>query len=210
MTIDDLSRFYMALQRVLSTARNYITTQKTETDLAGVRSAYTELQLTAPPGVTIPPFRPEIWHLDSVTLGRSSEDDGKTWDWTPQYRTLQRGSWDACTSWMTELEAIADAVVRRISQSGDTVLIKTETPEEGNNLAPEVDQSSLSRTELAVLLIIRDQPSGRGISGKGIIGQLKKRGVEITESSLRRHILPKLMKSHSVVNHRAAGGYFIP
>jgi repressor of nif and glnA expression len=59
------------------------------------------------------------------------------------------------------------------------------------------------------LLIIKTQPKGKGINGKGIIKQLKNKGIELAESSLRKHVLPKL-KSYGVVNHRAAGGYLIP
>ena len=71
-------------------------------------------------------------------------------------------------------------------------------------------EKELNRTEKAVLSIIKAQPKGKGINAKSIIKQLSSNGVELAESTLRRHILPKLIKKHGVVSHRAAGGYFIP
>lgn len=70
--------------------------------------------------------------------------------------------------------------------------------------------SGLGKTEKAVLAIIKSQPKGNGINGKEIIKKLKDKGILIAESSLRKHILPKLIAGHGVVNHRAAGGYLIP
>lgn len=71
------------------------------------------------------------------------------------------------------------------------------------------DTSELNPTERAVLHIIRSQPKGQGIKARGIITALAKRKIELEETSLRRHILPKLKEHHGVISHRAAGGYLI-
>jgi len=65
----------------------------------------------------------------------------------------------------------------------------------------------LTPTERAVLAIIKKQRRGSGIEGKAIITALKKTGIELKETTLRRHIIPKLKKCHGVMNTRAAGGY---
>jgi hypothetical protein len=114
---DSLSRFFLALQRLLTAARGYLGTQKTESELSELRSIFAEVQLTAPQGVTTPPFRREIWPLDSVEYGQASDDDGKTWRSWPAYRRLQQGDWMACLNWIAELEGIADAVCRQIAHS---------------------------------------------------------------------------------------------
>jgi hypothetical protein len=83
-------------------------------------------------------------------------------------------------------------------------------------LLPAVDspaaadpRQQLADTESIVLAIIRAQPKGRGIAGKEIIKKLKAKKIQIKESTLRKHILPKLRKHYGVINHRAAGGYLI-
>ncbi len=68
----------------------------------------------------------------------------------------------------------------------------------------------LTSTEEAVLAIIREQPQGRGIVGKRIIKALRTKNLELTEATLRRHVLPKLCKHFRVINVRSAGGYLIP
>jgi hypothetical protein len=61
-----------------------------------------------------------------------------------------------------------------------------------------------------VLKIIKSQPKGKGIIAKEIVKKLKAKKIEIKESTLRRHTLPKLKKHFGVVNHPSAGGYLIP
>jgi hypothetical protein len=114
-TLSQLTRFDATLQRLLDAARGYLGTEKTEDVLACVQSLFAEVQLTASPNVTIPPFRREIWPLDKVTYGPASTDGGKTWQLWPSYNMLQRGNWMACKRWMTELEGIAEAVRRQIA-----------------------------------------------------------------------------------------------
>src|SRR5262249_18468441 len=63
-------------------------------------------------------------------------------------------------------------------------------------------QPTLSPTEQAVLEIIRAQPNGKGIIGKDIIKELRDRGMELSDKTLRRHILPKLRDHFGVVNVR--------
>lgn len=67
----------------------------------------------------------------------------------------------------------------------------------------EAAAEELGRTAEAVLSIIKAQPKKQGINGKGIIKELKARGIHLAESSLRKHILPKLAQ-YGVVNHRGA------
>lgn len=76
---------------------------------------------------------------------------------------------------------------------------------------PQLSQSpeELTRTEQAVLAIISNQPKGQGVVGKGIIAKLKQQKIELKESTLRRHILPKLKVHHGVIACRSAGGYLI-
>jgi hypothetical protein len=61
-----------------------------------------------------------------------------------------------------------------------------------------------------VLTIIKKQRRGKGIQGKAIVAALKKKGIELNERTLRRHILPALKQHYGVQNIRAAGGYLIP
>jgi hypothetical protein len=83
------------------------------------------------------------------------------------------------------------------------------TPEE--SAQPERQSAaSLMATERAVLAILKRQRKGRGIQGKAIIAALKKKGIDLQETTLRRHILPKLRQFHGVENVRSAGGYLIP
>jgi hypothetical protein len=52
-------------------------------------------------------------------------------------------------------------------------------------------------------------PKGKGIAGKEIIGKLKKQRIALSESTLRKHIIPKLKTDYKVENDRSAGGYLI-
>jgi hypothetical protein len=74
--------------------------------------------------------------------------------------------------------------------------------------AASAAEQALDRTALAVLTILRGLPDGQGIDARAILGRLKGRKIELEESTLRRHVLPKL-KPFGLDNHRAAGGYFI-
>ena len=74
---------------------------------------------------------------------------------------------------------------------------------------PRAARETLSATEKAVLAVIESQPKGQGITSKEIIAKLKKKGVTLANSSLRKHIMPVLKRQCGVVNHRAAGGYMI-
>lgn len=64
----------------------------------------------------------------------------------------------------------------------------------------------LGPTAQEVLKIIESLTKGQGMTGKEIIAELKKRKMSIKESSLRKHIIPKL-KSYGIVNIPSAGGY---
>jgi hypothetical protein len=68
---------------------------------------------------------------------------------------------------------------------------------------------ALSKTGTVVLSIIKKLPKGKGIIGKEIIKKLQEKGIELEDSTLRRHLLPQL-RLHGVVNIRGAGGYLIP
>ena len=80
----------------------------------------------------------------------------------------------------------------------------------GESSSPRGSGRSLNATERAVLTIISKQHKGKGIQGKAIITALKKKGIDLKEESLRRHILPILIEHYHVQNIRAAGGYLIP
>ena len=88
-------------------------------------------------------------------------------------------------------------------------LEKRAPPSRGNLDAAPSESGGLNRTDRAVLSIIKAQPKGQGVSGKEILKRLKDKHIIIVESTLRKHVLPKLMKHHGVVNHKAAGGYLV-
>jgi hypothetical protein len=67
----------------------------------------------------------------------------------------------------------------------------------------------LTDNQWAVLAIIKKQPKGKGISGKEIIRELQKEGIELLETTLRRHVIPGLKPHSGVVNIRARGGYLV-
>ena len=71
------------------------------------------------------------------------------------------------------------------------------------------DKPKLDTIPQVVLDIIKKQPKGKGIQGKAIISKLKRKGITLAESTLRRHTLPQL-KGYGVINIKAAGGYLIP
>jgi hypothetical protein len=76
--------------------------------------------------------------------------------------------------------------------------------------AAESDPAAgLNRTDRAVLAIIKGQPKGAGLSGGEIVIKLQQKGIQLAESSLRKHTLPKL-KRFGVISHPAAGGSLIP
>jgi hypothetical protein len=78
-------------------------------------------------------------------------------------------------------------------------------------LANVVAVKTKDQTEDEIILkIIRSQPQGRGILGRDIVKLLKAQGVFLAESTIRKHHIPRLKKSHGVLNRRARGGYFIP
>jgi hypothetical protein len=64
----------------------------------------------------------------------------------------------------------------------------------------------LDPTATAALAVIRAQ-KGQGLSGKEIVKELARKGLHIQESTLRRHVLPKLA-AHGIRNERARGGYY--
>jgi hypothetical protein len=74
--------------------------------------------------------------------------------------------------------------------------------------APEGDR--LKPIEQAVLSIIQRQEKGKGIQGKEIIAALKMEGIDLKESTLRRHTVQRLKQKYGLQNIRAAGGYLIP
>jgi hypothetical protein len=65
---------------------------------------------------------------------------------------------------------------------------------------------ALKGTAKAALAIIRAQ-KGQGLSAKELAKELERKGIEVVESTLRRHILPKLIP-HGIANDRARGGYY--
>jgi hypothetical protein len=85
----------------------------------------------------------------------------------------------------------------------------TSVPRPPMPTAEPVHGAGLSITDKGVLAIIKRQRRGQGIQGKAIISALRERSIDLKESTLRRHVLPKL-RVHGVQNSRAAGGYLVP
>ena len=69
----------------------------------------------------------------------------------------------------------------------------------------------LTDGDRAVLDIIRAQAEGKGITGKDIVNELRKRtpSVKINPSTLTRHIIPRLKSEHGVKNPGGGRGYYI-
>ncbi len=67
----------------------------------------------------------------------------------------------------------------------------------------------LTDKEEAVLTIITKQPKGKGITGKCIIAELSRQGIELEQSTLTRHIIPKLKKKPYEVKNRPNVGYYV-
>ena len=130
-------------------------------------------------------------------------------------KALLDACYDACARFRPRAEGgsgspwpeMMAVLATRLGELGDLIALAEARLGKGTSA---VAKTGLTRTEEAVLSIIKAQPKGKGVNGKGIIKQFKGQGVTLKESSLRKHLLPKLIKHHGVVNHRAAGGYLIP
>ncbi len=68
----------------------------------------------------------------------------------------------------------------------------------------------LTDHEQKVLDLIKAQPPGKGITGPKILTTLAKQGRILDQSTLTRHIIPKLKKWYGVGNAGGGRGYFIP
>jgi len=66
----------------------------------------------------------------------------------------------------------------------------------------------LTRLEKAVLNIIKVQPKDKGITGNKIIAELARQRITTEQSTLTRHIIPKLKRWYGVKN-RPGVGYYI-
>lgn len=66
----------------------------------------------------------------------------------------------------------------------------------------------LTEREGQVLTIIRNQPTGRGITGKKILDRLRAEGASMEQGTLTGHIIPILKKWHGVRN-RGRVGYYV-
>jgi hypothetical protein len=66
-----------------------------------------------------------------------------------------------------------------------------------------------SAAQRASLAIIRMQRRGRGIGAKVIVARLRRQGIQITEGTFRRNVVPWL-NNNRVQNERARGGYYLP
>ena len=104
---------------------------------------------------------------------------------------------------MGKLEEARTEIAWEFAQAASRVRAKQDATQPAPAMA-------LTKTEAAVLSIIKAQPKGEGIRAKGIIKELKRRCIQLAESSLRKHVLPKLVTRYGVINHRAAGGYLVP
>lgn len=67
----------------------------------------------------------------------------------------------------------------------------------------------LSETERRVFEIIDKQPDGEGVTGPEIIELLRRQNFPIEQSTLTKHIIPKLKKARGVRNRRGGVGYYV-
>jgi hypothetical protein len=98
--------------------------------------------------------------------------------------------------------AATDIIGIPLKDIADLLLAECELP---NSSAPQ--PPPLTDIEQRVLNIIKEHP--KGIQGKGIIHNVRKQGFPIAQSTLTRHIIPKLKQWYSVENRRGVG-YFLP
>jgi hypothetical protein len=70
--------------------------------------------------------------------------------------------------------------------------------------------SELTDTERSVYKVIASQPRGKGLEGKEIVVKVKNQGVALEETTLRRHVIPRLKALMGVRNSSARGGYYLP
>jgi hypothetical protein len=73
--------------------------------------------------------------------------------------------------------------------------------------APADSAPPLTEAEGKVLELIKQQPKGQAITGPEIISSLNKQGFPMEQSTLTRHIIPKLKKGYGVKNRRGVGYY---
>jgi hypothetical protein len=66
----------------------------------------------------------------------------------------------------------------------------------------------LTDTEKRVLDLIKSQPQGTGVTGSQIVTTLSNQNYPIEQSTLTRHIIPKLKQWYGVKN-RPGVGYYI-
>jgi hypothetical protein len=161
--------------------------------------------------VTLPEKAVALVAFREIVLSYQGQSGPAPWPaWKLNHQTQEQGiHWGYVVSEIKEkfrvehlswIEAWLDDVVAAMHRAG----IRS---------APATRKGSkpkLTKTERVALSIIKAQPKGRGISGKEIIAELKRKNIILLESTLRRHILPKLAEHFGVVNQRAAGGYLIP
>lgn len=118
-------------------------------------------------------------------------------DWHPSLHETRR-----------KIEAEFDAAMRRRADVVNQLLAgvsrfrATEPP-------PPLAPPPLTETERRVLDVIKAQPDGSGISGREIIRELNRQNFPIEQSTLTRHIIPRLRNFHGVRNRKSVGYYHV-
>jgi hypothetical protein len=104
---------------------------------------------------------------------------------------------------LRECDAACLAALNRLRSPGADDSDQADSP-------AEVRYEGLTDLERTVLKIISDRPKGAGLSGKEIVARLKRFGIDVTESTLRRHVIPQVKSVAGVRNSPSRGGYHLP
>jgi hypothetical protein len=99
---------------------------------------------------------------------------------------------------------VAEPLLAALENAADQLLVP---PAAANGGGADSDELPTHPTVAAALEIIRKQ-RGKGIQGKALVTELAKKHIKITQTYLRRHVIPGL-KRHGVKNLRSRGGYYL-
>jgi hypothetical protein len=78
-------------------------------------------------------------------------------------------------------------------------------------VAADKEEEGLSPVEAAVHdFLLKLGKKNERATGKQIVAELKRKHIHLSESTLRRHILPRLMRISGVRNDRDKRGYYVP
>jgi hypothetical protein len=144
----------------------------------------------------IGPPRMHLKGTDGATYVVQESQEGQRYEasiWREQHRLWGWGGPAGCSE-----------DVYAITASGLEVLDAME-----GGVSEERILKTLTDTERRVLNIIERPPPDQGQTGKEIIAALRKQGYLISQSTLTRHIIPKLKRWYNVENPGGGRGYRI-